>query len=379
MNEGELERVRERLVALTRDLMLAPSIPSRPEDVRRCYDQVKNHLEAVAGTVVREFEKEGFPSLVAAPEGCEEPVVLMCAHLDVISHPDLAAYRSQVREGRIWGPGSGDMKGALAILLEIYRAIQRRKPGAPVGVAVTSDEETGGAFGMGFLFGEAGIRCGLALIPDGGSLDEVTVEEKGILHLRVSCRGKAGHAARPWLAENAVERLMDGLARVRGFFGDFAEEGMAEENWRPTCAVTLIGTNNQTVNRIPSLAEATLDIRFPGPHSVDSVLAEVRRALGEGIASEVVISAEATRLAPDALFLEVAEEVLGRPVKLIRDDGGSDARFVAAHGIPVIMSRPLVGNLHARDEWIDIDSMLRFYRIYEEYLARKLELLGAGA
>ena len=41
--------------------------------------------------------------------------------------------------------------------------------------------------------------------------------------------------------------------------------------------------------------------------------------------------------------------------------------------IPVIMTRPQVGNLHAADEWIDIQSMLEFYRICETYLKARLD------
>jgi len=368
---AERERIRERLVALTRDLMLVPSIPSRPDDIRQCYNMVKNHLEALEGVRVSEYEDNGHPSLVAAPSGCERPEILMCAHLDVIAHPDLSVYKSEVRDGRIQGPGSGDMKGQLAILMEVFRTILRLAPGASLGLAVTSDEETGGESGIGYLFGKAGLRCDLALIPDGGSLNEVTVEEKGILHLEVVARGRAGHAARPWLAANAVEDLIAGLSRVQKSF-----TGMESEHptWKPTCAVTLISTNNQTINRVPSEARATLDIRFPAPHTVATILDRVNECLGADLETRVVIAAEATWLAADDLYLKVTEEITGETARTIRDDGGSDARFIAACGIPVIMSRPRVGNLHARDEWIDIDSMVTFYRIYEEYVVRKLRI-----
>ena len=361
--------MRGRLVALTRDLMLIPSIPTRPDDLRRCYDFVKNHLEAYNGTEIREFERNGYRSLMAAPIGCERPEILMCAHCDVIIHPDLSVYRSQVREGRIYGPGAGDMKGALAILLELFRSIQQRQPGASLGLAITSDEETGGESGMGYLFGEAGVRCGRALVPDGGSVAAVTVEEKGILHLKLSSSGRDGHAARPWLADNATEKLIAGLDRVRRFFDNLTETGT---HWHPTCSLTLLSTPNQTINRIPAHAEAVLDIRFPAPHTLASILAGVKAALAGEAETEVIIGAEATRLEPDALFLEVTKEIAGEPARLIRDDGGSDARFIAACGIPVLMSRPLVGNLHAKDEWIDIQSMLTVYRIYEAYVWRKL-------
>ena len=58
----------------------------------------------------------------------------------------------------------------------------------------------------------------------------------------------------------------------------------------------------------------------------------------------------------------------------MRDSGGSDARFFTPHGIPVLMSRPLVGRLHADDEWIDIESMVQFYRICETYLEQRFGL-----
>jgi succinyl-diaminopimelate desuccinylase len=75
--------------------------------------------------------------------------------------------------------------------------------------------------------------------------------------------------------------------------------------------------------------------------------------------------------------LQVTEEITGQPARLIREHGGSDARYIAQHGIPVIMTRPYVGRLHAFDEWIDIASMETLYRIYESYVVRKLGLAGA--
>ena len=84
------------------------------------------------------------------------------------------------------------------------------------------------------------------------------------------------------------------------------------------------------------------------------------------------MSAEATRFTPDPLYLSVSEEITGKPTLQKKEDGGSDARFIGHHNIPVIVSRPIVGELHSLDEWIDISSMETFYHIYERYLERKL-------
>ena len=66
------------------------------------------------------------------------------------------------------------------------------------------------------------------------------------------------------------------------------------------------------------------------------------------------------------------EEIIGEPVHENRASGGSDARFLCAAGVQTICARPIVGNLHAHDEWIDIQSMATFYRIAREYVMRSL-------
>ncbi|HKA33289.1 MAG TPA: M20/M25/M40 family metallo-hydrolase, partial [Candidatus Binatia bacterium] len=87
---------------------------------------------------------------------------------------------------------------------------------------------------------------------------------------------------------------------------------------------------------------------------------------------EIIVIAEPTNVVPDPLYLAATEEITGRAPTLIREHGGSDARYLAQFGIPVIMTRPLVGNLHAENEWIDIASMETLYRIYERYLDKKV-------
>ena len=166
-----------------------------------------------------------------------------------------------------------------------------------------------------------------------------------------------------------MERLVDAAARLRKNFDSLKQD---EGHWHPTCALTIVKTPNQTVNRIPSEAEGALDIRFPPPYTVKEMLNHVHNLLGDGVNTHTLISAEPTHLSPDPLYLSVSEEITGKPTNLEKEDGGSDARFIGRLNIPVIVSRPVVGELHSIDEWIDIESMETFYRIYELYLKRKL-------
>jgi len=364
--------LRAQLIALTRDLILIPGTASQPKDIERGLAFVRNHLESLAHITLQEFRHDGHPSLIACPEGIPHPDILLCGHLDVIDHPDPAVYRSTLHDDRICGAGAGDMKGALAILLELFRTFHTSHPSASLGLVVTTDEETGGEAGLGYLVREYGLRCKAALIPDGGSLNEVTVEEKGLIHARLSMRGHAAHAARPWLGRNALEQLMDNVARVRAQFDTPQLDPTESEYWAPTCAVTIVRTPNRTVNRIPQEAEAILDIRFPAPHTVEEMEQKLTKCLDADILYQRIISAPPAHLNPDPRYLQTIERVTGRPARLVRTSGGSDGRFFSEIGIPVMMSRPLVGELHSDEEWIDIPSMITHYRICEGYLAATL-------
>ena len=363
------ESLRRRLIELTRDLIIIPSTRDRPEDIERCMDFVINHVELPDELTVRRFYEKGSPSIVILPHNVSTPEVLLLAHLDVVARPEGSEYRSSVIDGRIYGPGSGDMKGELAILLEIFRDFHERCSGVSLGLAVTSDEENGGHHGTRFLFETAGLRCGVAIIPDSGSLNEIAVEEKGILHLRLKAHGSSGHASRPWLAENPLQKLISKLNEVRNFF-ETLQSG--DGHWHPTFAVTVMQTENRVPNRIPSFAEAVCDVRFPPPYTSNQVISQLKRFTEHTMELEVLVSAEPTKVSPDPLFLAATEEITGKTVTLIREHGGSDARFISGYGIPVIMSRPLVGDLHAENEWIDIASMETLYHIYQRYLEKKL-------
>jgi succinyl-diaminopimelate desuccinylase len=371
VTSGNDEAVRKRLIELARDLIIIPSTRDRPEDIDRCMEFVVNHVELPETVTVHRFREQGTPSTVILPHNVAVPEVLFVAHLDVVSRPEGTEYRSVLKDGRIYGPGSGDMKGQLAILLEIFREFHETSPGISLGIAVTSDEESGGNHGARFLFETAGIRCGVAILPDSGSLNEIAVEEKGILHLKLKAHGLSGHASRSWLADNPIERMLDTLHRIRSYFGTLQN---GDEHWHPTCAVTIFQTENRVSNRIPSSTEAVCDIRFPPPFTSEEMIARVRQFVDDQIEMEALIQAEPLVVSPDPLFLAATEEITGKPVKLIREHGGSDARFISPYGIPVVMSRPLVGNLHAEDEWIEIASMESLYRIYRRYLKAKLRL-----
>jgi hypothetical protein len=145
------EILRQRLIELTRDLILIPSTRERPEEIERCVEFVVNHADLPGAVEVRRFREQGSPSVVILPRNISIPEVMLFAHLDVVARPEGTEYRSTVTDGRIYGPGSGDMKESWRSCWKFSRFPQTPS-GSSLGIAVTSDEETGGACGTRFLF-----------------------------------------------------------------------------------------------------------------------------------------------------------------------------------------------------------------------------------
>ncbi len=354
-----------------------------PQERDRCFQLLRNHLDGIPELKLQMFESNGFESMIAIPSSVEVPEVLFFAHLDVVEHHGPEFYRSQLQDGRIYGPGAGDMKGALAILLVLFEHLLTENPQLSIALAVTSDEECGGYDGARYLLQEVGLRAHSVVLPDGGTIDEITVEEKGILHAKVCMTGRSAHASRPWRGENALIKLMDAMVRIQAQFDPIEMDSESERRdrddsdyWFPTCTVTNIETHNESINRIPDWVEATFDIRFPPPHTVEEMIEILKNSLGPDAEITPLVSAESTHLEPDPCFLDVTKSIIGVTPRLIKVAGGSDARFFRNYGIPVMLSRPLVGNIHGTNEWIDISSMIDYYHICEHYALTRCSAKG---
>ncbi len=360
--------IEERVIDLLKDLILVRSTAANPEGLHHALRLIRSHVEDVPGVRVESHESNGLPSFVALPAGVEKAEVLLVAHTDVVEAPPEHFYPT-VEDGRLYGRGAGDMKGQIAVLTELFRQTLTARPDVPIGLMITTDEESGGDDGVRFLVNEMGYRCAQAIIPDSGRLNEIVVTEKGLLNGRLVARGRSGHSSRPWLSDNAVHRLVRNLERVLAHFE--AEAANARDHWHATVSANILHTDNRTINLIPDSAEARIDIRFTEDVTAEDIARQVTSVLDDRTEFVLDIVAEPLTTEADPLFVEVTERVTGKPVKVVKEHGGSDGRYFTRLGIPVLMSRPEVGGLHSNREWIDIASMVSYYRVLEAYIAER--------
>src|SRR3954465_10122559 len=232
--EGQemLDGLHDDPVALTQRLVRFDTT-NPPGEEAECVEFVAG-LAAEGGLDTKLITAEpGRPSLLARlPGRGAAPALLLHAHADVVptagqrwSHPP---FDGEIRDGHVWGRGSIDMKGGMAMMLTamLGACAQGTDPAGDVVLAVVPDEEAGSAAGAGRLVRESpelfdGIRY--AVGEDGGAdleldgrtrLPPVVVAEKRACWLRVTLRGPGGHASRVAGADSAVRLLTRLLATI---------------------------------------------------------------------------------------------------------------------------------------------------------------------
>ena len=345
----------QEIIDLTKELIRFKTTHDNPGEIKRCVEFVQSYCHR-EGLQAQRFDYDGIPSLAVLPQNDFAPVLLM-SHLDVVAAAD-ELFEPRIERGRLYGRGSYDDKYAVAlslVLLKHYlKGLQQQQKGQsqlPFGALFTCDEEMGGHNGAGKIFNRIKTDFGIAL--DGGDLDRVVVKAKGILRLKLVARGRSAHGSRPWLGDNAVDRLIDDYQRLKLFFN-----GTDPEHWHATLNLGRIRAG-QSINQVPDLAEAHFDIRYTEAEDVKSLVAEMSAAVNGELQVEAM----------EPLFSGGTSTVLNRILKLDpaittgAEHGATDARFLSRFGMDGVVWGAS-GNLsqHSQEEHVVIDSV---YRLYE--------------
>jgi succinyl-diaminopimelate desuccinylase len=353
----------EEILRLTKDLMRFKSMHSRPDEIKACAEFIE-HLLSLWRVNYRRIDRENIPSIVVLPGGDYAPVLLM-SHIDVVDAPDPLFVPSE-REGNLYGRGSVDDKYAaalsLVLLKEHLQELLKKGSGQeqlPFGILITGDEEIGGHRGAKEALKE--IKTDFCVALDGGTLHKIVRKEKGILRLKLISHGRAAHGARPWLGENAIDKLIYDYQEMRKYFQD-----SAPEHWHKTLSFSIIQAG-RSPNQVPDYAEGLFDIRYTEKDNMDEVIRQIRRAIQGEL---VVAEQEPLFRGGDSPYLDLLLGI-APDTGVGFEHGASDARFLQEHGISGIVWGA-DGDLsqHTTEEHVNIESVNRLYGILTEFMNR---------
>ena len=330
-------------------------------------------------------------------------------HIDVVAPGHgwtVDPFAGVVKDGKLYGRGTCDMKGGLAAAIIATEAIlDERVPfrGA-IEISGTVDEETGGFGGVAWLARQGFLakpRVDHVIIPEPLQFDRVCLGHRGVWWAEIEMRGRIGHGSMPFLGLSAIRGMGDFLGLVeRELYPklDQRQTRMPVEppgarhstlNWN-----SIHGGLDEGYDGVPSPLVAdscrlVLDRRFLIEENLDEVKAEViellervkRERAGLGYTIKDIVVFHPTMAAPDAPVVRALDEsiaqVLGDQATHIASPGTYDQKHVArlGHLEDCVAYGP--GRLelaHQPDEYVDIGEMIASAKVMA---AAALRLLAA--
>jgi succinyl-diaminopimelate desuccinylase len=357
----------EEIIRLTEELIRFKSTHSNPSEIQRCADHIEAFFNA-NGIDYQRLVHQNYPALLAVPRNDRFAVLLM-THIDVVEGAD-ALFEPRRHDGKLFGRGSIDDKYAAALSMVLLKEhlLRTRKRGGgqqdlPFGIMITTDEEIGGANGAPKVLPL--IKADFCIALDGGNLEKIVVKEKGILRLRLITDGRSAHAARPWLGENAIDKLIDDYRIIRGYFQD-----TAPDHWHRTINFSRVKAGN-SVNQVPNSAEALFDIRYTENDDIDVLVDAIQRKIGGRL---VIAEKEPLFIGGETPYLDrLLEMAPGTTIGF--EHGASDARYLSRFGIKgIVWGADGDMSQHTADEHVNIDSVGKLYKILDRYLAALSDL-----
>jgi len=212
-------------------------------------------------------------------------------------------------DGRLYGLGTADMKGFLALVVEAVRGLDVKKLRHPLVVLATADEESSmaGAKALAAAGSAPGRYC---VIGEPTSLVPVHLH-KGIMMEHVHLTGQSGHSSDPGLGVSAL----DGMYRVMGALMAWREE-LAESHLDPRFKVPYPTLNlghirgGDNPNRICAECELSIDLRLMPGMDVGKTRAELEARVRRALAG----SRLKVRLAPLFEGIPAMETPVGGPL-----------------------------------------------------------------
>ncbi|ODR83180.1 peptidase M20 [Haladaptatus sp. W1] len=352
----------DELVELTRDLV---SIPSH-EDETAAGDFIEEWLRSETDADVTRDDIGNVIARKLATDGDSDTSLALVGHHDVVppddSQVDGEEYVVEERDGRLYGRGAADMKGAVAASM---LALRDADPSCDLVFASFVAEELGGDGARHAI--DNGFSPDCAIVAEGSTnysgpdVTDVVVAHRGRRASTVTAHGTAAHASEPEAGVNAIYRASDAVDVVRDC--DVPTVSVLGNDLSGSVVATEIH-GGSAWNVIPDTCEITIDERtVPGERADLGAVEDI-----EGV--EWTVEQDLPPMEcddpdfADAVLAAARDAQDGDPEQVTKPHA-TDAGWLAQAGVTCVVcgaSEP--GEAHTKDESVGIDVLARCYRIY---------------
>lgn len=341
-------------MALAQRTLNLVDIPSESRHEQAMYDYV------TATVPLDQAYADGESAIFAKRTG--KPLILLAGHTDTV--PAQGNIPGRIEDGAVIGLGASDMKGGLAVMIELGRWAAQTELAYDLALLFFPREELGptenplpGVFEHTGLVDEAQLV--ICLEPTDNTLQLGCL---GNLNARAVFEGTSAHSARPWLGVNAIRLAFDGLQQVLAAEPrDVDIDGLV---FREVISVTQLNAGIAS-NVIPARAEAILNFRYAPDRSPESAVARVRELVGGDV--EILSNSPPAHVALRSPIVERLQSIGSFEVQ--PKQAWTNVADFAARGLDAINLGPGgTRYAHAVDERVEISELERTYDALQRFL-----------
>ncbi|MGH3110828.1 MAG: succinyl-diaminopimelate desuccinylase [Gaiellaceae bacterium] len=348
----------ERLAERTLELVDIPSESGHEAGIR------EHLLTLVPGGLAAEYGHD--EAYLFVPERRPStPFVILAGHYDTVPAQDNLP--GGISDDAVHGLGASDMKGGVAVALELVRHLAAGEPGPyDVGLLLFGREELSPEHNpLPALFaGSTAVHdtaLAILLEPTDGQIQAGCL---GHLTARLSFSGTSGHSARPWQADNAIERAVAGLTPILAYEPRDAVVGGL--TYREVVSVTRLHAGTAD-NVIPDVAVATVSFRYAPDRTPEEAEERLRSLVPPVAQVDLTGNSPPGRVVTDNALLAELLSAGARGVE--PKQAWTNVADFTAVGIDAVNFGPgATAQAHRRDEHVEIAALVHAYETLRRYL-----------
>ena len=336
-------------------------------------------------------EKANLLITVPAADGSTAGGVVLSGHTDVVPVDgqdwDSDPFRPEVRDGRLYGRGTCDMKGFIGVAVALLPDMIAADLTEPIHLALSYDEEIGCIGGEQIVkdIANLGLTPRAAIIGEPSSMRVIT-GHKSVNLAKVTFRGRAAHSSLTSAGVNAIEYAAKFIRYVRGRADHWKAEGPFDEAYELPYSTTGSNMVNGGIasNTVPELCVVHCEFRTIGTVNPQVTMAEYEAyALELGaqmkaehpsasVEFEVLAAVPGLDTPADSAAISLGRELGG----LASEDKvtyGTEAGQFAGAGMEAIVCGPGdIAQAHTANEWIALDQLVAC----EQFVTRLIQHLS---
>jgi acetylornithine deacetylase/succinyl-diaminopimelate desuccinylase len=377
----------DAVVAEAARLIAVEGHQDHPGEERAVADHLAGRLRGCGAEIELQPVAEGRVNVLARVRGDRPgPVLMFNAHLDTVPPYDMPdALTPRVADGRLWGRGAADMKGALAAMIAVVERLAAPDvtfAGELLLTGVAGEEN--GSPGTRALV-EAGVRADFAVVGE-PTLLRVGRAHKGAMWAEATFRGVATHGSVPHLGVNAIHHAARFVTAVERDLVPALDRRRHRLLGPATVNVGVVAGGDRPP-MVPASCVVQLDRRWLPGERHDEVLAELRAVADRLREADPRVDATVTEMPGTATFVHApldcpADHPYLRMLCAAAPDPEpvglqfwTDAALLAASGTPAAVCGPGdIAQAHSLAEWVAVDQLGDAARVYFAMAARMLSV-----